>query len=242
MLLSPRVGEAPQGTHCQADTELWEAIMTDNNPFAFTPPALSVPTPTSTVMAEQWTELGRPGTWWTGEQRVAIASTARANRRGLTIPETETINDTTRRAAALVATKPWAIDQATVSDLNDSGLGLLAYVELVGIIARATAIDTASIGLGADLAPLPHPEPGPPSHATVPGSKQRAAWVPMVGGAGATTALSAIAAEDKAQEELHGALYLSYSEMGDMAITKGLTRPQMELVATRTSIHNDCYF
>ena len=64
----------------------------------------------------------------------------------------------------------------------------------------------------------------------------------MVGAAGATSALSAVTAEDRAQEQLHGALYLSYFEMGNFGIEKGLNRPQMELLAARTSLVNDCYF
>ena len=64
----------------------------------------------------------------------------------------------------------------------------------------------------------------------------------LVGAAGATSALSGVSVEDRAQEQLHDALYLSYQEMGDLGIDKVLSRSQMELLAARTSLINDCFF
>ena len=42
--------------------------------------------------------------------------------------------------------------------------------------------------------------------------------------------------------ELHGVLYLSLDEMADPTIEKTLTRAQMELIAARTSLLNDCFY
>ena len=64
----------------------------------------------------------------------------------------------------------------------------------------------------------------------------------MIGAAGATTALSSVAAEDAAQADLHGALYLHYAEMGDLTIVKDIPRWQMELAATTTSWINHCVY
>jgi hypothetical protein len=43
--------------------------------------------------------------------------------------------------------------------------------------------------------------------------------------------------------DAHGVLYLSTDDMFEMQITReGLTRPQMELAAARTSVLNDCFY
>ena len=46
----------------------------------------------------------------------------------------------------------------------------------------------------------------------------------------------------KSLEALHGPAYLTFQEMGDPAIQKGLSRAQIELVASRTSSINECFF
>ena len=43
--------------------------------------------------------------------------------------------------------------------------------------------------------------------------------------------------------DLHGVLYASMEEMFEMQLEReGLTRPQIELVAARTSSLNDCFY
>lgn len=217
--------------------------MPDQPPFSWDESQLPVPTATKTVLTKQWHELGAPGTWWTGEQRIAIAAVARAARRGGEGPgDAGSIDEVTQEAAAQVGAAAGDLVEADVDGYHERGLDPLPYVELIGIVSRVTAIDTATIGLGAELQPFGSPSPGEPSKSTVAGAKRRSGWVPTVGGAGATTALSAVTSEDVAQEQLHGALYLSYYEMGDLGIIKALNRTQMELAAARTSLHNDCYF
>lgn len=216
--------------------------MSDYQLFAPSTQNLPIPEVSRVVLAHQWEELARPGTWWTGEQRIDIASVGRAARRNLPEPDANSINHVVKEPAKLVAIDAGSITEAMVEGFVADGLSPLHYVELVGIIARTVAIDTATVGLGNGLEPYLPAEPGMPADAVVQGAKKRSAWVPMLGAAGATSALSAVAAEDRAQEQLHGALYLSYQEMGNWSINKGLSRSQMELMAARTSLLNDCYF
>ena len=216
--------------------------MSDAQLFAPSTQNLPLPERSRAVLTQQWQQLAQPGTWWTGEQRIDIAHVGRAAKRGLAEPEATSINQVTRDAAKAVATNAGSITEAMVDGFVADGLSPLHYVELVGIIARTTAIDTATVGLGNGLEPYLPAEPGMPSDTVVQGAKQRSAWVPMVGAAGATSALSAVTAEDRAQEQLHGALYLSYMEMGNWDINKGLSRSQMELLAARTSLINECHF
>ena len=43
--------------------------------------------------------------------------------------------------------------------------------------------------------------------------------------------------------DLHGVLYATMEEMFEMQLERdGLTRPQIELVAARTSALNDCFY
>ena len=210
----------------------------------FAPPARNLPVPerSRVVLADQWEQLAQPGTWWTGQQRIDIASVGRCSLRNLPAPDANSIDQVARNAAKVVATDAGSITKEIVEGFASDGLSPLHYVELVSVIARTTAIDTATVGLGNGLEPYLPAVPGMPSNVAAAGAKQRSAWVPMVGAAGATSALSGVSAEDRAQEQLHGALYLSYQEMGDWVINKGLSRPQMELMAARTSLLNNCYF
>ncbi len=121
-------------------------------------------------------------------------------------------------------------------------IGYPQYIEITGITGRLAAIDSVHDGVGATRQPLPDPEPGEPSRTEEPLARLGAAWVPMVGGASITQALSLVDSESVAQEDLHGPLYLSYEGMAMMDYVGGLNRAQMELVAARTSAINECFY
>jgi hypothetical protein len=190
-----------------------------------------------------WHRLAAPGTWWTGYERVSIASLARA-----AYDSGESIADSDLPAAAAeavgsLAHEPSAVTQERIRNWESRGLYANRYVELVGVVAQLTAVDTFHRALGLELERLPDPQPGEPSQ-QLPDTAATLtkAWVPMVGPPTIPTSLSAVPAEMAALETLHGPMYLTYEEMGDPAITHGLTRAQMELVASRTSAINECFF
>ena len=216
--------------------------MSNTDLFTSTSAGQPLPEASREVLAHQWRQLAEPGTWWTAQERIDIAAVARAAYRNLPEPTASSIEEVTKRAARMVATDAGNITKETVDGFVADGLSDLHYVELVGIVARTTAIDTATVGLGNGLEEYLDAQPGQPSNSVSASAKKRSAWVPMVGAAGATSALSAVQKEDRAQEQLHGALYLSYFEMGNLSIDKGIDRTQMELLAARTSLRNHCYF
>lgn len=148
----------------------------------------------------------------------------------------------TTRAVRTVAARPAAIRREWVSDLLDGGLDHPRYVELVAVVSRAVAIDTLLGALALEGERLPEPLGGEPSGDIDRRARIGKAWVPMVGGASITQALSLVPAENAELEMLHGPLYLTFEEMSDPVIHKGLSRPQMELVAARTSAHNECFY
>lgn len=188
----------------------------------------------------EWTTLAGPGTWWTGSQRVAIAGHARAAREGAPIPTTA-LPEPAAQAAARVAASPH-VDAEWVDGLVADELTLEAYVEIVGIVGRVSAVDSLMFGIGAQPQPLPLPLDGEPSRVPAEDAAMNGAFAPTVGPPGAPNALSAVPAEVDAMFDLHGVLYLSLEEMADPAIEKSLTRAQMELVAARTSLLNDCFY
>lgn len=187
------------------------------------------------VIDAQWARFGEPGVWMSGEQRVEVLRLAR--RPGGVPPD-----DPVSTAASMVAHRAASISASTVEGLESRDLRREHYVEIVGVVSRLTAIDTYERGIGRQVRDLPAARPGQPSHDVVAGARRRAGWVPTVGAIGPPTALNAVPAEAAAQESLHGALYLSYADMSDLAAERGLTRAQMEFVAARVSYLNDCLF
>ena len=187
-----------------------------------------------------WDRLGSAGATWTGAERVAIASVARAARLGE--GSTGGLDPVAARAARTVAARPASIRRSWVDGVIAAGLDQARYVELVAVVGRVVAIDTLLEALGLDLEPLPEPLAGDPSYEIDRGVRLGRAWVPMVGGASIVQALSLVPAENAELERLHGPLYLTFEEMADPHVDKGLSRPQMELVAARTSAHNECFY
>jgi len=186
--------------------------------------------------------LAAPGARWSGAERIEIAGIARAVKARQPRPEYTLVHDAARMAEA-IATNAHSITQEDVDAFGEvCGRGPEAFVEMIGVVARTVAIDTFMTGIGSAVVALPEPSSAPATGEVNPRAKKRSAFVPVDGAAGATTALSAVPREDQAQEDLHGALYLSYREMGDFTIHKGLPRWQLEAIAARTSLINDCFY
>ncbi len=197
--------------------------------------------PTVDGLRREWSRLGAAGTWWSGAERVAIARVARLAGAGR-VPQEDQLSDVAVEAAATVAAEPTKLSANVIERFVSEGLSTDRYTEIVGVVARVVAVDTAVRGSGAPLEQLPTPEDGAPRRTIVAAAKKRSAWIPMVGGSNPVTALSAVTAESEAQRDLHAALYLSYEEMDDFSIVKQLNRAQLELVAARTSLINECVF
>jgi hypothetical protein len=191
------------------------------------------------TILQSWRSLGSPGAAWTGRERVAMVAEARRARRD--DPVTGELDEATTRAVRTIASAPWTIRGPWVESLAAGGMKM-HHVEAVGVVARAVAIDTFLESLGLDEEQLPDPEDGMPTGAVDERARRVRAWVPTVGRASITQALSLVPSENTTLEMLHGALYLRYEEMSDPNPGKDLTRPQMELVAARTSAINECFY
>jgi len=186
-------------------------------------------------LRREWGRLARPGAMWDGRQRVAIAATARGGD-GAEIPAAAV------EAARTLYDHPAAIDAGAVDAVRGAGLTDAAYVEIVGVVSRLAAADTLLAALGRAPEPLPEPVPGAPTGEVDLLARRTKGHVPMVGGASIVGALSMVPAEARAQRDLHGPLYLSYEQMDDLTLERGLDRTRMELVASRTSAVNECFY
>jgi hypothetical protein len=193
------------------------------------------------VIANQWHRLANAGTWFTGEQRVAIAAVVRQAQAGE--PSQPEVNSAVIvEAAHKIAIDAHTIDQSWIDSCYERGLKPSQLVELTAIVAQLSTIDTYTIGIGAELKVLPDPRPGEPIKEEVKGAKLNRGWYPTRGIAGAPNCFSAVAAENQALHDIHSAMYLSMEEMADNTIVKTLHRSQIELLAARTSKYNDCFY
>lgn len=208
--------------------------------FELTDTVLPVPGEVRAELRREWERLAAPGTWLSGPERVAVAREARAARTytdaHTSLPDLLTEAAQSVSAAAALITREW------VSDLRARGMAIEQYVEIVGIVSRLAAVDAYVQGVGSAEEPLPDAEPGEPTLERNEQVRWRNAFVPTTPEDGALHALSSVPAEEDARERLHAQLYLSTEQMADLAYQDVLSRAQMELLAARVSLLNDCFY
>lgn len=196
----------------------------------------------SEVVERTWAALAGPGSFFTGRERLVIAATARAarDRRPSTLPMTAVMTDATRR----VASEAMSIRPEMIEVWSAGGLDRLAYVELVSVVSRVVAIDSYLAALGLPQKLLPPARPGEPDPFVNAKAEISTGWVPTVGPAQATASLSALPREAAGAEAVSDALYLSYAGVADLRHDpkRPISRPQMELVASRVSWLNECFY
>lgn len=125
-----------------------------------------------------WHRLAGPGSWWTGDERVAIAAESRlaldcplcAARRQALSPHAvagEHRHGGRLPAAAVdavhrIVTDQGRITRSWVEGNVGQGLAKPAYVELVGVVVAVLSVDEFHRALGLALEPLPAPREGQP--------------------------------------------------------------------------------
>jgi hypothetical protein len=147
---------------------------------------------------EFWARLASAGTWWTGEERVAIAAEVRqateclycAERQRALSPynfpgEHTAATATPLNARAIDAVHRIVTDQSRIAktwidDNAANGLSEGKYVELIGIVVCQFSIDEFCRALGLPLEPLPEPVPGEPSRYVPNGLERETANVAMI--------------------------------------------------------------
>jgi hypothetical protein len=201
-----------------------------------------------------WDRLSGPGSWWTAEQRIAIAEEARAMRplrkeppwlRKLPDPADGVVPALVIEAVRTICLDAHQIDAAWCDRMVEA-LGDAAYVELVSIAVQTTAVDAFAEAVGVDAEAIPAVrDAGPPNESRPEGLGDIGAFVPMqlaYPGPNVGRAMS-LAPEDNATFfGLVGSMYAVADFMELVWKDRPLTRPQIELVAARVSAINECFY
>ena len=212
---------------------------------------------------EAWEHLAEPGSWWTGEQRLEVANTVLdALADAEPIPPWGSISAVEGRLPTSPSAPAFAHDVAyriarhagtLTEDWYEKAseeLGPLPYVELVGIVTTVAAVSQFCRNIGIDVPDFPAPTSGEPT-GDVPAElvDPELNWVPVAAPADQTAAVvqaySAVPGELGNLWRMSAAQYMPAEEMIDPTWQRregGLTRPQVELVASRVSQLRECFY
>ncbi len=143
-----------------------------------------------------WKHIRSPGTWWTGEQRLAIAAEARQaaqcdlcrRRKAELSPQAVAgVHDTCGALPVNVVdvvhrarTDPGRLSRKWFDGVISSGLSVPQYVEVIAVVALVSGLDFFTRALGIAPFALPQPLPGEPSRYLPRSAKAGTAWVPMI--------------------------------------------------------------
>jgi hypothetical protein len=209
-----------------------------------------------------WEHIARPGSWWTGRQRVELAETVLmaiadvdplppwvAVSLGDRLPHDRLAPDIAHDAAYRIARHAGTITQDVYRHVADE-LGALSYVELCGIVSAVAAVAHFCRNVGVAVPPLPEPIEGDPTGERPPElARAELNWIPVAAPADRVAAVvqaySAVPGEHRNTWRMAAAQYIPEGEMVHadwMRRSGGLTRPQTELVAARIAQLRECFY
>lgn len=186
-----------------------------------------------------WRRLAAPGTWWSGAERVAIASESRRARACALCRERKSALSPTAVAGKhdgdgvlpevlvdaihRITTDPGRLSRGFYDAARAAGIEDTHYVETLGVVVRTVSIDTFCHALGVPPHRLPQPVVGEPSRQRPASARPDGAWVPMIpagraGGAdgralfGGRNAPNVGRAMSLVPEEVHGMMELTEAQ------------------------------
>lgn len=219
--------------------------------FTYETTTVAVTPEIATSHLEAWDMLAQPGTWWTANERLAIAErtrhlfAARATPpwlRELPAPgsvisaEAIAIVDKVAGDAGNID-REWA--SQAIADIGDG-----RYVELISVVATMVMIDIYAEAIGADRSELPDPIPGDPTRLRPDGLGDIGAHVPALNPFPAANVARALSLVPEANKLFRTVSVPTYSAPGfdSLQWDTPLTRPQVELVASRVAAMNECFY
>ena len=223
---------------------------TDTFPRPVNPPILS-------AFEAVWNGLAVAGTWWTATERVAIVA---ATRRSLPLPLGEAAPDTAGLSDAIGPDGLSPLTHEVVRRLAfDAGritrewaaavierMGLGYYVETVALVVQTVPIDLLCDLLGRPRQDLPVPRTGEPSRVVPDGLGQEGAFVSWAVdgwlGPNVARALSFVPEDNSRHMGIVMSMYSGQHFEEMVWRHRALSRPQVELVAARTSAVNECFY
>lgn len=209
-----------------------------------------------------WAHLARPGSWWTGAQRVELATTALtaiadddplppwvAVSMTERLPDRRVAPDVAHDVAYRIARHAGTMTVGVYRHAADE-LGALAYVELCGVVSTVAAVAHFCRNIGVAVPELPRPVPGDPTRdQPIEISQAELNWVPVAAPADEVAAVvqayTTVPAEQENTWRMAAAQYMPEEEMVHPDWTRragGLTRPQMEVVAARVAQLRECFY
>jgi hypothetical protein len=204
--------------------------------------------------------IAGPGDWLTGAQRMAVWREARdadtneldqerrralspnavsgshAGTADLSAPAMEVVHRTASDPGRL--TRSWADEQI-------AAIGEETYTELIGVTAIITVIDRFQRAMGRPELPLPTPATGEPTKVRPDDVGDIGAWVSQTVGptkANVSRTLSLVPVTNQAWRQLVDTHYSHGAEFMNLQWDFPLSRPQAELVATRSTALNECFY
>ena len=198
-----------------------------------------------------WDMLARTGTWFTGAERLAITTRARAMFQNRATPpwardkkRPDTLPDAVTDVVDKVTLDAGAIDRDWATEaINTIGEG--PYVELISLVAVTVMVDVSAEAMGLDPPPLPTTvEDGEPSRDEPDGLGDIGAHVRALDPFPAANVARALSLVPEANRLFRTISVPAYSSPGfaDLAWDTPLTRPQVELVASRVAAMNECFY
>ena len=215
-----------------------------------------------------WAAIAAPGTWLSGERRVAVAAEIRKARecalcariKAALSPESQASHDSAEiELIHRVVSDPGRLSQRWADSVLARGLSEGEYIEIVGIVAMVMMMDTFTLALGLPERALPAAKPGEPTRYRPAGAKKKAAWLPLVEPEDASEADGAMYPSPKAGYIYRGLSLVPQSLRDYWALAnchympgqyiyqfgtsiRAVTRPQMELMAARVSALHQCAY
>lgn len=160
-----------------------------------------------------------------------------------------------------IATDPGRLSEAWYRRVLGMGLDEPAYVELLGVVAITTAVDTFDRASGGQLRPLPLVVAGTPSRRRPLGAKPGLGWMPMLApedvtaddpplysaagriGGNVHRALSLVPQAMMQFWDMFETMYLPQHAMRDFGREyRAINHAQIEMLAARVAVRNQCVY
>lgn len=206
----------------------------------------ALPVADSTVEAHDETRraFARPGAWWDGADRLRIVvETRNAHDPDLGAEKPEALTGDLPPIAVEaihgIRNDSGRLTRRWFDELIDMGLQPEAYVELVSVAASSVIVDTFAQGIGRGLPELPDPEPGAPTFERSDDVVDAGAWLPIKR-EGHANILRSLGLVPSALKLFFDTFNPSYYMRPNAAFS--ISRPQVELVASRVSAVNECFY
>ncbi len=157
-----------------------------------------------------------------------------------------------------ISTDPGRLTRAWYEQTLAAGLTDAQYVELLSVLVFVISIDNFNRALGVPLEPLPEARAGGPSRYRPKTARMDGAYVPMIPASDATgaeadlwnknqtanviRALSLVPDAVRMLKKLSSAHYIPFEEVVNPRFRRHLDRSQIELIAGRVSVLNECFY